>query len=358
MLILKALVKAAAAGTLHYSGLLRRIPRPPLTVLGYHRVLADPLERVTSSPLGMVVSAQVFERQITYVASHYRMLSLQELEEACLAERPLPPRACLITFDDGWRDNYTIAYPILRRLGIPAAVFVTTDYIGTDKRFWFTPLMQSLLARAGQPLRPGMGRELGWPPDVSRELDRLASHPRPLRPWQIDGLIEAMKSYPEVAIQSMVAALEKRVDGLPPLSPDEPFFLSWEQVREMDRHGIGIGSHSCTHRILTQLGPDEAHEELRRSRERLEEELSHPVISVAFPNGDYTADHMTMARRVGYRLFFVSSRVHPVTQTGRVFPRPCVHERVARGPLGGFAPSLLEFHLAGLRGRMPRWLAP
>lgn len=358
MLALKTFVKGAAAGALYYTGLLRRIPRPPLTVLGYHRVLADPLEHVTSSPLGMVASAQVFERQITYVATRYRMISLQELEETSLAERPLPPRACLVTFDDGWRDNYTIAYPILRRLGIPAAVFITTDYIGTQKRFWFTTLMQCLLARPAQPLRPGMGRELAWPPDVSRELDRLASRPRPLRPWQLDGLVEAMKNYPETSIQSMVAALERRVDGLPPLPRDEALFLSWEQVCEMDRHGIGIGSHSCTHRILTQLGPDEAHQELRRSRERLEQELGHPVMSFAFPNGDYTADHMTMAWEVGYRLFFVSSRVHPGTPTGRVFPRPCVHDRVGQGPLGGFAPSLLEFHLAGVRSRMPRWLTP
>src|SRR5262245_33512503 len=129
--MIKPLVKTIGAGALYQCGILDGISRPALTVLGYHRVLKEPMETVTHSPLGMVVSAATFERQLAYTARRYRMVSLQDIADACDGTRPLPARACFVTFDDGWVDNYTVAYPILRRMGIPSAVFVTTDYVGT-----------------------------------------------------------------------------------------------------------------------------------------------------------------------------------------------------------------------------------
>ena len=350
--MLKPLVKTTFAGALYHSGVLGMIKRPPLTVLGYHRVLEGPLEKITTCPPGMVATPEMFERQIAHAARRYRMVSLEEISEACEAGRPLPPRACHVTFDDGWRDNHAIAYPILRRLGVPATVFVTTDYIGTQEAFWFTPLMHSLLAENGRRPRRGDGREIGWPEDLAGELDRLASLPRPLHPAQLDPLVEMMKRHPEADIEEMVASLTARLDGGPAASSEEPHFLRWDEIREMDRDGISFGSHTCTHKILTQIDDEQARQELERSRKTLEAELGHPVRSFAFPNGDYSPEHMTMAWDAGYRLFFVSTRVHPGGPAGRVFPRPCVWDHVGRGPAGRFSPSLLEFHLAGVVERL------
>lgn len=355
--MLKSIVKAAGAGALYHSGVLRRVRRSPLTVLGYHRVLDEPLETVTSCPLGMVATREMFEQQIAYAARHYRMVSLDEILEACEANRPLPPRACLVTFDDGWRDNYTVAYPILRRMKVPAAVFVTTDYIGTRRTFWFTPLMHCLLRQEGRGLRPGDGKALDWPADLAGELDRLVSL-RPLRPWHLNPLVELMKRYPEPMIDQMVAALAGLLDGAGSAEREEWHFLSWDELREMQRGGISIGSHTCTHKILTQIADADAAEELRRSRERLEVELGQPVVSIAFPNGDYSATHMRLSGEIGYRLFFVSTRVYPGGPAGRVFPRPCVHDGVGRGPTGRFSASELELHLAGLLDRFRGQTAP
>ncbi len=351
---LRPIVKTAVAGTLHRSGLLGLLGRPPLAVLGYHRVLEGPLTGVTTCPLGMVVTPEMFERQLAYAARRYRIVSLAEIADACEGGRPLPPRACFVTFDDGWRDNYTVAYPILRRMGLPAAVFVTTDFIGTRRAFWFTPLMQCVLRGGGRKLRGGDAQDLGFPADVALEMDRLVSQPHPLHPGMVTPLVEMLKKYPEPTIERLVEGLAARLGGAG-APGDEPFFLTWDQVRELDRGGMSVGSHTCSHKILTQIGDEEARRELRLSREKLEAELGRPVASLAFPNGDYSPAHMTMAWEAGYRLFFVSTKVHAGGPAGRVFPRPCVEDGVGRGLAGGFSPSLLEFHLAGawdrLRGR-------
>jgi peptidoglycan/xylan/chitin deacetylase (PgdA/CDA1 family) len=324
-------------------------------VLGYHRVLERAVDDVTSCPPGMVVSRPMFERQIAWAARQYRMLDLDEILESCDRGRPLPARAGLVTFDDGWRDNYTVAYPILRRMGVPAAVFVTTDFIGTRRAFWFTPLMESLLQGKGRGLQPGDGRAAGWPAELAEELDRLASGPKPLRAGHLTPLVEALKRHPEARIEEMVSRLGTRLNGCGAANSPEAHFLTWDEVRELDRHGMRAGSHTCSHRILTQLSDGEARQELRHSRQRLEQELGREVASIAFPNGDYFPAHMAAAHEAGYRLFFVSTRVHPGGPAGRVFPRPCVEDRVGRGPFGGFSPGLMEFHLAGvwdrLRGR-------
>jgi len=353
--MLKNIAKTAAASVLHRSGALRLIDRPPLTVLGYHRVLGGRTEDVRTCPPGMVVSTEMFERHVAYAARHYRMVSLDDIEAACEGGRPLPDRACLVSFDDGWRDNYTIARPVLERMGVPAVVFVTTDFIGTRRSFWFTPMMLSLLRANGRSLARGDGQAIGWPPDLVAELDRLASLPRPLRAAQLNPLVEGLKRLPESEIEDHVAALVARLGPGASSSDPEPYFLDWDEVRSLDATGMRVASHTCGHKILTQVSEPEAEHELRASRETLQRELGRPVTSIAFPNGDYSPRHMQMASDAGYRLFFVSTRVHPGGPAGRVFPRPCVEDRVGRGPGGRFAPSLLEFHLAGawdrLRGR-------
>jgi peptidoglycan/xylan/chitin deacetylase (PgdA/CDA1 family) len=353
--MLKTIVKATGAQVLYRTGYLDRAAgRPPLTVLGYHRVLDEPLEKVTSCPLGMVATREMFERQLAYAARRYRMVGLDEIEQAAEGKRALPRRACFVTFDDGWRDNYTHAFPILRRMGIPAAVFVTTDYIGASKVFWFTSLMRTVLRDGGRGLRGGLGREAGWPADVAGELDRLAALPKPIDAWALDELVEMLKRYQETQIDELVAALVERLKG-GPAGKEESYFLTWDMCREMDRSGFRVASHTATHKILTQIPDGDAFEELKRSRETLEAQLGHKVVSFAFPNGDYNPSHMTMAWDAGYRCFFVSTRVHPGGPEGRVFPRPCVHDRVGRGVTGGFSASLLELHLAGVldgvRGR-------
>ena len=102
-----------------------------LLILTYHRISEDV---VADDPLQ--VSAATFARQMAFVKHHLHVISGEELA-ACVARRmPVPGRSCLITFDDGWADNYSRALPVLTGHGLPAVVFLSTDFVGTARVFW------------------------------------------------------------------------------------------------------------------------------------------------------------------------------------------------------------------------------
>ena len=125
--------KTIAASVLFHAGLLRRLAHRRLRngaiVLMYHRVLPEDRAAQSFSHPGIVVTPATFERQMALLKREFRPLSLQDFLGHMEARIPFPDGACLVTFDDGWIDNHDYALPILRRHGVPAVVFVATDYI-------------------------------------------------------------------------------------------------------------------------------------------------------------------------------------------------------------------------------------
>src|SRR4030095_13864207 len=101
----------------------------------YHRVLEKEEPYLDHSQPGMVVTLPTFERHLSFVERHFDIAPLSSILDVETGRRR--PR-CVITFDDGWRDNYELAFPALRKRGLPAAIFVTTDFIGGDRVFWHT----------------------------------------------------------------------------------------------------------------------------------------------------------------------------------------------------------------------------
>jgi peptidoglycan/xylan/chitin deacetylase (PgdA/CDA1 family) len=130
--IVKKSLYYASAGLTHLSGVgtLRARPaeRGSLRVLMYHKV-NDQRGNSLSVPISL------FDEQMAFLKAHYRVISADELLGHVAGSAPLPPRAVLITFDDGYRDVLTHAYPILKRYGHPAVLFVSTDFIGGTSRF-------------------------------------------------------------------------------------------------------------------------------------------------------------------------------------------------------------------------------
>ena len=100
-------------------------------VLLYHRVLDDKAIPADIDP-GIYVTRTAFERQLQYISEHHEVLSLDSLLEWLNAERTTYRPPCVLTFDDGWIDNYEVAFPLLRRYGIPATIFLITDLVGTQ----------------------------------------------------------------------------------------------------------------------------------------------------------------------------------------------------------------------------------
>lgn len=270
-------------------------------ILTYHRVIEKWDRTLDYSQPGMVVTAETFDHQFHFLKQHFDIVPLFSLLDPNPEPRTLNPR-CVITFDDGWHDNYEIAFPILQKHRLPATVFLTTDFIGTSRAFWHTELIYLLLhGNLSQLLRKKTFFQ-AYPTAVSDHLIRLAQVRRALDACDVDACIGTMKERcEEHVIEDLIRNLADALGIYRPVFPERNFFLDWDHVREMAAAGIEIGSHGCSHQIMTRLGMEEAEDELVRSKAEIERRIGARIHHFAFPNGDANRDLLALAGKAGYQ---------------------------------------------------------
>jgi peptidoglycan/xylan/chitin deacetylase (PgdA/CDA1 family) len=303
----KRFAKVLLGQTLVRSGLWKRTlrmwaDRSAAIILTYHRVIEKWDDTLGYSQPGMVVTVPTFERQVAILKEHFDIVPLGALltdgNSAGSATRP----RCVVTFDDGWRDNYDLAFPILRRHDVAATVFLATDFIGTDRAFWHTELMYLLTSANLSSLLSDERAFRAYPGPVRHHLKRLARLDGAAGAYDLDPLIETVKALcDDDAIEELVQLLTTASGIRRPLIHDRRFFLDWDQVRTMAASGIEIGSHGCSHRILTRLPAAGADDELSRSKAEIERRIGHEVKHFAFPNDEGSGALVTAAAKAGYQ---------------------------------------------------------
>ena len=319
-------------------------------ILTYHRVIERWDRKLEYSQPGMVVTAGTFDRQLTFLKEYFDVVPLSllvdpksEIRNPKSRSRPL----CAITFDDGWRDNYEIAFPILRKYELPATIFLTTDFIGTDRVFWHTELLYLLLHENLSVLRQIPPDFRTYPSPVRQGLRRLTRMPAPRQAQDVDSLIEAVKELcDEDTIEGLIRNLAESTGLSRPLFPGRTFFLDWNQVREMTAAGIEIGSHGCSHRILTRLLQSEVEMELRRSKECIEEHTGTTVNIFAFPNNGCNREVCCLAKAVGYQAACDGQAKVPKGVGAFALERIGIHEGIAASGHAGHPGTGLAFVLA------------
>lgn len=258
---------------------------PRLWLLMYHRVLPDTDTRYQQEEPGMLVRPETLDMHIQEIKKHFELVSLSDWISAKEANEPLPKRACAITFDDGWLDNYEYAYPILRAHGAPATLFAVAEKIGTDFQFWPNILAHLLLQN--------QARVLEQHPVFYSAVRQVTGVP------SVDGVaavIHQLKSYSDADIFNALEELNWRtIVG----EPMPPALMNWDQLCEMQQSGlVEIGSHTCTHRRLTNaLTPAELEYEIIQSKFLLEKHLQSPVDLFCFPNGDYNELALSLVKK-------------------------------------------------------------
>ena len=254
------------------TGLLR-LGRPlwarSLTVLNYHRI--DELTPETFQP-NISASPAVFEQQMAYLARWFKVVTLQDVHAWLRDEKPLPPHAALITFDDGYLDNYTNAYPILRKYGFSAIIFLTAGHIETDAPFFWDLTAYCFARTTSDHIRFPDGSEQSWRSEAEQQ--------QVSKTW-----IEALKRLSEDEKKEWVSRLPEALGVTIPQGYFQKLMMSWDQVREMSANGIEFGGHTLNHPILTRVPFERARAEIRGSVSRISEELGKPVTSFAYPNG-------------------------------------------------------------------------
>jgi L-malate glycosyltransferase len=275
-------------------------------IVTFHRVRptgepADPFDTCPS------VSVETFRQALEHLRRHFVLLPLRELCDGYAGKSP----AAAVTFDDGWRDNYDVAFPILRELGIPATIFVTTGKIGSSEPFWQQALGQMFRAAIACPdgdaargLRTLLAIAAGRPLTPELYRDTVAR-------WKRLRLTECMNLLRQAGWTSSGGKGDRYIlpdgpEGCCAQNVPVPFsarlFLDAAEIREMAAASIAFASHTVTHRILPRYLRPEVERELAESKATLENLLGSPVDMLAYPDGRYSDEVMQYARAAGYRV--------------------------------------------------------
>lgn len=251
--------------------------RGKLIILTYHSFCENWSHGLFSS-----LPINRFEQQLRFLQASFKLVSLQQgieyLQQGRTDEKP-----CLaVTIDDGFQDNYTHAWPVLQRYGVPATIFIATDFVDSGRPPWPTQLVEILERTPLQKMVFPFKADIGNLATRSAIVKQLKKELSPLQPEKRFMEIEALRSHLQVEAQTRYPA------------------LSWQQIREMRSRGIDFGSHTVFHSILPAVDDDVCLAEIRDSKNRMEEELQEPCLSFAYPNGNHGVRERELLESEGY----------------------------------------------------------
>ncbi|MFD8477796.1 polysaccharide deacetylase family protein [Kitasatospora sp. NPDC059673] len=252
--------------------LLRHSPLQPvfraraahrLAVLAYHGI-DDPT---------------AFRAQMERLARTAHPVAPEQVAHAAEHRRPLPPRSVLVTFDDGDPTVLTHALPVLARLRIPAAAYVITDLIDSDRPYWWTE---------------------------AAHLIRRGGHTHTLHGLDSAAAVHHLKTVPDVERLHVLAELRATASRQAP--PQRQ--LSSAELRTLAEGGLTVGNHTASHPCLDRCEDSDLDAQLVRAHDRLTTCLGHPPTTFAYPNGNHDPRAETVLRTLGYRTAFLFDHRH------------------------------------------------
>lgn len=330
-------LRTALAHVLFYTGafnLLTRHGTRPWRILTYHRVI-DP--KATWYPLqaGMYVQPETFEMHIRYLKENTNIISLTEFTGLILNQKKIPSKTVVLTFDDGWVDTYTNAFPILRTHQVPATVFLATKYIDNHLLLWTDLLAMNVffLCKSKQtldsktlialledqnPLLASMIKrvlnlsELG---PIEEAIESLIGHCKRLPSETRNAIISLLQEYAE---KNASHALER-------------CFLNWEEIKEMAQHGITFASHSHSHQTLDRLSNQELNDDISHSLSTLKTQLptTNGQLCFCYPEGAYSSQTQTMLDELGFRFACTTERQSHLDASPLLLGRINIHEDIS-----------------------------
>lgn len=315
-------------------------------ILLYHRVAPREKAGMILSLPEIVVYQDSFEQQIRFLSENYHIISLNDFLNAMVERTGLPRKTVVITFDDGWEDNYLYAFPILWKYKVPATIFLTTGLIGTRDVFWQEKIIFLIkkLLPAPDALRSCFyDNRLD---ELQPLVNNLVKDENDAKAWT--RIVDRLKYVDTTKRDNIIRDMEKHAN-LPELPVDENSFLNWGQVREMAKSQIHFASHGVTHRTLTLLTENELKEELVASRKFLEEKLGEPVHAFAYAGGDYNDKVVGLLEDIGYRLAVTVEPGLNARSAGLYrLKRINVCEGRFVGRKGDFSQAMFSAYLAGI----------
>ena len=309
-------IKVALTYSLYYTGLIRLWQRIALrnraVVLMYHRVLTPDERARSGSHPALIVDRDTFARQMEVLKRRFVVLSADDFAECMQRGGRLPDSSCVITFDDGWRDSFTNAFPVLSRLQLPALVFLPVNFIGSRRLFWQEALVHAVsraiaTVRTTTERRPRLAALLA-PAGLDGLLDVADTDPRPAILRLLGSRREAEKQATAESVARLLNDLSTELDLRLEDYAGIDGFMDWAQVETMAQGGVAFGGHGAEHRLLTYVSDEEAQSEIATSKAMLDHRFPRRAPTFSYPNGYCNAEIVDRVRRSGYRLAFTTRR--------------------------------------------------
>ncbi len=266
-----------------------------LVVLNYHRI-GDPAQTALD-PGVFSTTAEQFEAQLRTLKADCDVIRVADIGDVLRTESKR--RSVLITFDDGYRDNFELAFPVFRQVGLSAVIFLATGFLDERLVAWWDEIAW-IVKRT---VKSSLIFPLSWGIGIQRHLETARD-----RETVILHLLRAAKSLTPRELRQFLDDLA-RVAGTirAPRDANTAPWMTWDMVREMHRSGIDFGSHTVTHPILSKCTLDQQREEIQQSKARIEAELGTSISTFSYPIGQawaMTDDTRHLVREAGYQWAF------------------------------------------------------
>jgi peptidoglycan/xylan/chitin deacetylase (PgdA/CDA1 family) len=284
----------------YYRRAIRGIRHP--FILKYHRMRPAGRE-VSSSQAGGEFSAGIgarqFEAHLRLITRWFKPIPMAEMGWAVAEKKALPDKAVALTFDDGYRDNYEVAYPLLKRYGVPASFFVCPGLIDSHQGFWWDEIYALVERTTATELHIGKILPVSGLPsgrqDGALSLstgqqkiaagERLVAQGKQLSPQMLTIFLERLNE-----------AIGVHIDA----DFRQQTLMNWDEIREMHRNGMEIGSHTMTHPMLTQVSESVMRTELSEARARIAEVLGTAPAGFVYPSGAFSPTARNIVKETGH----------------------------------------------------------
>jgi len=264
---------------LFFLGLPQRTCRKRISILFYHgftdRIFSGGIENRHGNNL--LISR--FEEQVKYLSGHHRVIPMRELLNHLENHDQPPDHTVILTFDDGYDSNYELAYPVLKKYGLPAEIYVTTDFAEGKDDLWPDRLEYTL----------GRGKSFDGEIRDGDITARMNTCSLDNRLETLENIKALFKRMPQENRARLLEKIENKLDARldqEKAVPSEYLPLTWEKISEMVRSGlVSIGSHGRSHVILARCGPARMRDEVTASKRIIEKKTARPCDTFAYPNG-------------------------------------------------------------------------
>jgi peptidoglycan/xylan/chitin deacetylase (PgdA/CDA1 family) len=280
---------------------------------------------------------------VDWIGRRFQFVSLDDIGSHVASGEPFDRPVASITFDDGYRDVYENAFPILTRKGAPAAVFVVTEHL--DRSCWLIhDRLYHLFAKAYEQW-PDPWRGLSAllfdadiPLTVVQSMRAASTNPYTL----VSLLLPEITQVQAGLVMDLLEAQVGRTRG------NAPGSLTWSMVEAMHRAGFTIGSHTKTHPWLANESPEKTLDEIAGSKETLETRLGEPVRHLAYPGGQFTPPVVDQVAKAGYPFAYTACEHHDSRYPTLTIERLLLWEGSSIGSDGRFSSSILDCQAYGL----------